>query len=153
MPPHPPAAASPGEGPLPGEFGLIARHFRPLAAPEALGLLDDAALLAAVTAAMGLFGAAYLRPGAFSAKRAAAFWLVLGASVLLKGPVGPMVPLLAGISLAVADRGAAGAASDNPGLATGFNVVDGKVTYQPVAEATDQEYTPLFDVLESRAAA
>ena len=66
----------------------------------------DAALLAAVTAAMGLFGAAYLRPGAFSAKQAAAFWLVLGASVLLKGPVGPMVPLLAGITLAVADKGA-----------------------------------------------
>jgi alanine dehydrogenase len=53
----------------------------------------------------------------------------------------------------VADRGAAGAASDNPGLAAGFNVVDGKVTYQPVADATGQEYTPLFDVLESRAAA
>ena len=53
----------------------------------------------------------------------------------------------------VADRGAAGAAADNPGLATGFNVVDGKVTYQPVADATGQEYTPLFDVLESRAAA
>jgi hypothetical protein len=27
------------------------------------------------------------------------------------------------------------------------------VTYQPVAEATGQEYTPLFDVLEERAAA
>jgi alanine dehydrogenase len=53
----------------------------------------------------------------------------------------------------VADRGAAGAASDNPGLAAGFNVVDGKVTYEPVAEATGQEYTALFDVLESRAAA
>ena len=53
----------------------------------------------------------------------------------------------------VADRGAAGAASDNPGLAAGFNVVDGKVTYQPVADATGQEYTALFDVLESRAAA
>ncbi len=31
---------------LPGEFALIARHFRPLAAPEALGLGDDAAFLA-----------------------------------------------------------------------------------------------------------
>ncbi len=29
----------------PAEFGLIARHFRPLAGPEALDLLDDAALL------------------------------------------------------------------------------------------------------------
>ena len=66
----------------------------------------DAALLATVAAAMGLFGAAYLRPGAFTARQAAGFWLVLGASVLLKGPIGPMVPLLAGITLAVADRGA-----------------------------------------------
>ncbi len=33
---------SPG---LPAEFGLIARHFRPLAGPGALDLLDDAALL------------------------------------------------------------------------------------------------------------
>ena len=31
---------------LPGEFSLTARHFRPLAGPGALGLLDDAALLA-----------------------------------------------------------------------------------------------------------
>jgi hypothetical protein len=66
----------------------------------------DAALLAAVTAAMGLFGAAYLRPGAFTARGAAAFWLLLGAAALLKGPVGPVVTLLAGITLAVADRGA-----------------------------------------------
>ena len=32
--------------PLPAEFALIARHFRPLAGPGALGLADDAALLA-----------------------------------------------------------------------------------------------------------
>ena len=31
---------------LPGEFGLIARHFRPLAGPGALDLLDDAAVFA-----------------------------------------------------------------------------------------------------------
>jgi thiamine-monophosphate kinase len=30
---------------LPAEFSLIARHFRPLAGPGALGLLDDAAIL------------------------------------------------------------------------------------------------------------
>ncbi len=66
----------------------------------------DAALLATVAAAMGLFGLAYLRPGAFTARQAAGFWLVLGASVLLKGPVGPMVALLAGVTLAVVDRGA-----------------------------------------------
>ena len=66
----------------------------------------DAALLATVAASMGLFGAAYLRPGAFTARQAAAFWLALGVGVLLKGPIGPMVPLLAGVTLAVADRGA-----------------------------------------------
>lgn len=66
----------------------------------------DAALLATVAVAMGLFGLAYLRPGAFTPRQAAAFWGVLGVSILLKGPVGPMVPLLAGITLAAMDRGA-----------------------------------------------
>ena len=66
----------------------------------------DAALLATVAATMGLFGLAYLRPGAFTARQAAAFWGVLGVSILLKGPVGPMVPLLTGITLALMDRGA-----------------------------------------------
>ena len=64
----------------------------------------DAALLATVTAAMGLFGLAYLRPGAFTARQAAGFWLLLGLGVLLKGPIGPMVPLLCGITLAVIDK-------------------------------------------------
>jgi 4-amino-4-deoxy-L-arabinose transferase-like glycosyltransferase len=66
----------------------------------------DAALLATVAAAMGLFAQAYLRPEQFTARQAAGFWLILGASVLLKGPVGPMVPLLAGVTLAIADKGA-----------------------------------------------
>ncbi len=66
----------------------------------------DAALLASITAAMGLFGAAYLRPGFFTARHAAAFWVILGIGVLLKGPIAPMVPLLAGITLAITDRGA-----------------------------------------------
>ena len=64
----------------------------------------DAALLATIVGAMGLFGQAYLRPEAFSARQAAAFWLLLGLGVLLKGPIGPMVPLLAGITLAVSDK-------------------------------------------------
>ena len=38
--------------------------------------------------------------------------------------------------LHVADAGVAGAARENPGLARGVNVVGGKVTYEPVAEAT-----------------
>ncbi|WP_424810660.1 ArnT family glycosyltransferase [Roseococcus sp. YIM B11640] len=64
----------------------------------------DAALLATVTASMGLFGTAYLRPGAFAARQAAAFWVILGIGVLLKGPIAPMFPLLTGITLAIADR-------------------------------------------------
>ncbi|WP_160120017.1 ArnT family glycosyltransferase [Rhodovarius lipocyclicus] len=66
----------------------------------------DAALLATVAAAMGLFGMAYIRPGGFTARQAAGFWAVLGVSILLKGPIGPMIPLLTGITLAVMDRGA-----------------------------------------------
>lgn len=64
----------------------------------------DAALLAAITIAMGLMGRAYLTPLAFSAGQAAAFWAALGIGVLLKGPIAPLVPLLAGITLAAMDR-------------------------------------------------
>lgn len=64
----------------------------------------DAALLASITAAMGLMGAAYLNPAGFTAGRAALFWAALGLGILLKGPIAPMVPLLAGITLWVADR-------------------------------------------------
>jgi 4-amino-4-deoxy-L-arabinose transferase-like glycosyltransferase len=64
----------------------------------------DAALLGTIVVAMGLMGRAYLAPGNFTARQAAGFWLVLGASVLLKGPIGPAVPLLAGITLLIADR-------------------------------------------------
>src|SRR4051812_1668577 len=64
----------------------------------------DAALLATIAGAMGLFGQAYLRSRLFTAGQAAGFWLLLGLGVLLKGPIGPMIPLLAGITLAVADR-------------------------------------------------
>ena len=46
----------------------------------------------------------------------------------------------------LADVGVAAAARENPGLVPGVNVVAGKVTYEPVAEATGHEYTPLFDV-------
>ena len=64
----------------------------------------DAALLAAITIAMGLFGRAYLAPERFTPRQAAAFWAVLGLGVLLKGPIAPMVPLLTGITLAAMDR-------------------------------------------------
>lgn len=75
----------------------------------------DAALLATVVASMGLFGRAYLAPQAFTPRQAAAFWVILGLGVLLKGPIAPMVPLLAGITLAVADRGAAWLRALRPG--------------------------------------
>jgi 4-amino-4-deoxy-L-arabinose transferase-like glycosyltransferase len=65
----------------------------------------DAALLGTVAIAMGLMGRAYINPDGFSARQAATFWLVLGASVLLKGPIGPAVPLLAGVTLFAADKG------------------------------------------------
>ncbi|MBY0338284.1 MAG: glycosyltransferase family 39 protein [Acetobacteraceae bacterium] len=65
----------------------------------------DAALLATITAAMGLFGAAYLRPARFTARHATAFWLILGLGILLKGPIAPMVPLFAGLTLALMDGG------------------------------------------------
>jgi 4-amino-4-deoxy-L-arabinose transferase-like glycosyltransferase len=64
----------------------------------------DAALLASITAAMGLMGAAYLRPSAFTARQALVFWLTLGLGILLKGPIAPMVPLLTGVTLAIMDR-------------------------------------------------
>ena len=43
----------------------------------------------------------------------------------------------------------AGRRARTPGLAKGVNVVAGKVTYQPVAEATGQPYTELFEALGS----
>ena len=55
--------------------------------------------------------------------------------------------------LDVADEGVAGAARQNPGLAKGVNVVAGKVTYAPVAEATGQPYADLFDALGEEATA
>jgi len=49
--------------------------------------------------------------------------------------------------LHVADVGVEQASRDNPGLAKGVNVVGGKVTYQPVAEATGEPYAELFGAL------
>jgi alanine dehydrogenase len=48
---------------------------------------------------------------------------------------------------AIADHGLADAVARDRSLARGVNVVDGKITYEPVAEAHDVEYTPLDDVL------
>jgi alanine dehydrogenase len=48
---------------------------------------------------------------------------------------------------AIADHGIAEAVARDPALSRGVNVVDGKVTYEAVAEAHGLEYQPLEDVL------
>ncbi|MBA3716780.1 MAG: alanine dehydrogenase [Actinobacteria bacterium] len=48
---------------------------------------------------------------------------------------------------AVADYGLAEAVARDPALARGVNVLDGKVTYEAVADAHGLEYAPLEDVL------
>jgi len=53
---------------------------------------------------------------------------------------------------AIAEHGLAEAVARDPALARGVNVVDGKITYEPVAEAHDLAYTPVGDVLRLAAA-
>jgi alanine dehydrogenase len=48
---------------------------------------------------------------------------------------------------AIAEHGLASAVARDQSLARGVNVLDGKITYEPVAEAHDLEYSPLEDVL------
>ncbi len=66
----------------------------------------DAALLGATTVVMLLLAQAYLTER-LSALQAGVFWLALGAGVLIKGPITPMVAGLTVVMLAVADRRAA----------------------------------------------
>ena len=46
-------------------------------------------------------------------------------------------------ALALADKGWRQACKDDHALFLGLNIVNGKITYQPVAEAWDMEYEPL----------
>ena len=50
-------------------------------------------------------------------------------------------------ALQLADKGYKIAALENPELAKGLNIVDGKVTYQGVAEAFNLKYEPITSVL------
>ncbi|HWQ61591.1 MAG TPA: alanine dehydrogenase, partial [Negativicutes bacterium] len=50
-------------------------------------------------------------------------------------------------ALQIANKGYLQAVKDNPGLAKGVNVVNGKVTYQAVAEALGLKYTPLTEAM------
>jgi alanine dehydrogenase len=47
----------------------------------------------------------------------------------------------------IANNGLRAAVAQDPALAKGVNVIDGKLTYEAVAEAHSLEYTPLDDVL------
>ena len=64
----------------------------------------DAALLGATTAAMGVLAQAYMTPSMVRPRNAALFWLAMGAGVLLKGPITPMVAGLTVLTLVAADR-------------------------------------------------
>jgi alanine dehydrogenase len=48
---------------------------------------------------------------------------------------------------AIAEHGLAQAVAHDPALAQGVNVLEGKITYEAVAEAHGLDYTPLADVL------
>ena len=52
---------------------------------------------------------------------------------------------------AIADHGLAAAVAADPALGAGVNVLEGKITYEAVAEAHDLDYTPLDDVLGASA--
>ena len=64
----------------------------------------DAALLGATTLTMAILGRSYLDPARLTRPLAALFWLAMGAGILLKGPITPMVAGLATLALVVADR-------------------------------------------------
>jgi len=49
--------------------------------------------------------------------------------------------------LAIADKGWKKAVADDAALAKGVNVLDGKVTYKPVADAHGMDYTPIESLL------
>ncbi|MHB1126823.1 MAG: alanine dehydrogenase [Bacillota bacterium] len=52
-------------------------------------------------------------------------------------------------ALEIARKGYRPAIAENPALARGVNTLDGRVTYEAVCRACDQEYTPLNEVLEA----
>ncbi|MEA1940222.1 MAG: alanine dehydrogenase [Candidatus Caldatribacteriota bacterium] len=49
--------------------------------------------------------------------------------------------------LEIANKGYKEAVKENKALAKGLNVIDGKVTYEPVAKAFDLEYSPLEETI------
>lgn len=65
----------------------------------------DAVLLATIIAAMGAFARIYLHPDTDRPWRLPlVFWTAIGIGLIVKGPITPLVPLLAGAALAITDR-------------------------------------------------
>jgi alanine dehydrogenase len=52
-----------------------------------------------------------------------------------------------GYGLAIADKGWKQAVLDDPALAKGVNILEGKITYEPVAVAHEMSYTPLEELI------
>jgi len=67
----------------------------------------DAALLAATTFAMGVLALAYVSPGRIARRHWVGFWLAMGAGILIKGPITPVVAGLTVLTLVLFDRGRA----------------------------------------------
>lgn len=93
-------------GPATGFLGALLLAAAPLSAGEATIAKTDAALLAAIVAAqcalIHVFGRWKDRQPAEGAARRIwpfVFWIALGASVLLKGPIGPMIVGFTGAAL------------------------------------------------------
>jgi alanine dehydrogenase len=47
----------------------------------------------------------------------------------------------------IAEYGLTDAVARDPALAKGVNVLEGRITYEPVAEAHNLDYTPLGELL------
>ncbi|MCC7427431.1 MAG: phospholipid carrier-dependent glycosyltransferase [Alphaproteobacteria bacterium] len=102
-------------GPRAALLGAMLLGASAVAVMEAHIAKTDAAILGLTALAMGVLGRFYvdagrsLAPGGIAAaegaRLAALFWLAIGAGLLVKGPIVPMVVLLAVIGLRLADRG------------------------------------------------
>lgn len=65
----------------------------------------DATVLATVIAAMGAFARIFLgQNGGHPWRLPAIFWTAVGVGLLVKGPITPLIPLLAGVALYLRDR-------------------------------------------------
>jgi 4-amino-4-deoxy-L-arabinose transferase-like glycosyltransferase len=64
----------------------------------------DAALLGATTVAQAMLAQAWLAPDTLRRRHAALFWLAVGAGILIKGPITPLVTGLTALTLSAAWR-------------------------------------------------